>query len=296
MRILLTGGTGFVGSRLRMRLNTEHTVKSLVRPKSTLENKKDTVLGDLTDYDRLHQIVKDFKPEVVYHLAALTPVRESFKLPILYQQINYMGTVNLLHACYNILGNDFRFIMASTAEVYGENGQEVKREEQKLAPMSPYAVSKMAADKYIRMCGKAYGLETVILRCNNTYGRPYSGYFVESMMEKLKENKLCDLYYANNSRDYMWVGDHVNAYMLVLDKGCGIYNVAPGELITNIGMVRLMKEVIGSKSEVVTVDPPKSRPTDHGGINMDASLIRSLGWKPETTRIEGIQKLRAMYE
>jgi nucleoside-diphosphate-sugar epimerase len=296
-KIFLTGASGFIGSRLKPQLELlGHDVYFLSRPKSKLDTSKNSILGDLTDYDRIYQIIAELKPEVVYHLAALTPVRESFKQPMLYQQINYLGTINLVHACLENLGNNFRFIMASTAEVYGENGEDVKREGQKLVPMSPYAVSKAAADIYIQMCGTAFGLEYVLLRSNNTYGRPYSGYFVEAMMEKLMSNKLCDLYYPNNSRDYMWVDDHVNGYLTVLNKGFGVYNVAPGELITNIAMVRLMKKVIGSDSEIKAVDAPGTRPTDHRGINMDSGLIRNLGWEPKTSRVEGIKKLYDMYK
>jgi len=296
-KIFFTGKTGFVGEKLYQKfVELGHEIYCLVRPKSVLDTSKNTVLGDLTDYDRLISLLNKIRPEVVVHLAALTPVRESFVQPLLYQQVNYIGTVNLVHACNEILGNDFKFIMASTAEVYGENGEDVKREGQKLCPMSPYAVSKAAADTYVQMCGASYGLEYVILRCNNTYGRPYRGYFVESMMEKLMKNQLCDFYYSNNYRDYMWIDDHVNAYLTVLDKGFGVYNVAPGELITNIGMVRLIKKIIGSTSEIKIIPPPATRPSDHRGINMDTSLIRNLGWKPETSRIEGIKKLRKIYE
>lgn len=132
-KILLTGKTGFVGEKLYQRLvDAGHEVYCLMRPKSILDKSKDTVLGDITDYDRLISIVKEINPETVIHLAAITPVRESFTQPMIYQQINYIGTVNLVHACNEILGNNFRFIMASTAEVYGENGEDVKREGQKL--------------------------------------------------------------------------------------------------------------------------------------------------------------------
>ena len=296
MKILLTG-PGFVGSKLKQKLiENGHDVFSLVRPKSILDKEKNTFLGDITDFDRIYQIIKELKPETVIHLAALTPVRESFKQPLLYQQINYLCTVNLVHACNKVLGNNFRFIMASTAEVYGENGEDIKREGQKLVPMSPYAISKAAADMYVQMCGNSFGLEYVLLRSNNTYGRPYSGYFVESMMEKLMANKLCDLYYANNTRDYMWVDDHINGYLTVLEKGFGVYNVAPGELITNIGMCKLMKKIVGSTSEIKAIPAPDTRPSDHRGINMDSSQIRNLGWKPLTSRVDGILKLRQMYE
>jgi len=295
-KILMDGSRGFVGSRLKVKLlEMGHDLICVVRPKSDMKLESHEVWGDILDYDRIIQIVEAYDPETVIHLAALTPVRESFIQPILYQQVNFIGTANLLHACGKALRNDYRFIMSSTAEVYGENGEEVKREGQKLAPMSPYAVSKAAADTYVRMCGAAYGLEYVLLRPNNSYGRPFSGYFVESKMEKLIKNEACELYYPNSSRDYMWMEDHVNAYLTVLERGYGAYNVSPGELITNMAMVRLMKKTIGSESEIKVIPPPPTRPTDHSGISMDCALIRGLGWKPETSRIDGIKKLREMY-
>lgn len=296
VKILMDGSRGFIGSKLKAGLmNNGHDVTCIVRPKSDMKLEPCEVWGDITDYDRLMQIIESHRPEVVIHLAAVTPVRESFIQPILYQQINYIGTVNLIHACTKMLGNSFRFIMASSAEVYGENGEDVKREGQKLCPASPYAVSKVAADTYTQMCGAAYGLEYVVLRPNNSYGRPHSGYFVETMMEKLMRNDLCDLYYPNDYRDYMWVDDHVNAYLTVLERGFGVYNVAPGEPITNMAMARLIKKIIESTSEVKAVSPPSTRPTDHRGITMDTGLIRALGWRPKTSRVDGIRKLRSMY-
>lgn len=296
MKVFLTGARGFIGSRLKQKLiEAGHDLTCVVRQKSDMKLEPYETWGDITDFYRLEWVLREVKPELVIHLAATTPVRESFVQPIFYQQTNFFGTINLIHACREALGSDFRLIMASTAEVYGENGEDVKREEQKLVPMSPYAVSKAACDTYVRMCGTAYGLDYVMLRPNNTYGRPFSGYFVESMMEKIIKNQVCELYYPNSTRDYMWIDDHVNAYLTVLEKGYGTYNVSPGELITNIAMAKLIKKTIGSESEIKAVPPPPTRPTDHSGIHMDCSLIRALGWKPETSRIEGIKKLRAMY-
>lgn len=253
------------------------------------------VYGNLTDYDRLLRLLKQYKPDVIYHLAAITPVRLSFEMPLQYQMTNYIGTVNLIHAAMEALGTDFRFIAASTAEVYGENGDIVNTENSNLKPMSPYAVSKAAVDTYIQMCQAVYGLQAVVLRANNTYGRPHSGYFVEQRLEELMRGEHIKLYNSHHLRDYMFFPDHILAYLTVLERGQGVYNISPGELISNIIMVKLMRRVIGSSSTIEEIAPPANRPADHRGINLDAGILRMLGWAPLFTREEGIRMLHSTY-
>lgn len=296
-RILLSGCSGFVGSWLKPKLEENgYEVAGLSRRGE--ENSK--VFGDLTNYKSLVRAVGTVKPEIIINLAAITPNRLCFEYPRLYQETNYMGSVNLVHACLEVLGSDFRFIQASSAEVYGENSWALKREGQRLEPMTPYAVAKAAADKYLSMCGKIYSFDYAMLRCNNTFGRPHSGYFVETMMEKLVKNVVCNLYTPGHMRDYMWIEDHVNAYLTVLKKpfetAFRVFNVSPGEPISNLEMVLLMKRIVDSKSEVKLVPPPENRLFDHTSLVLDSTRIKRLGWKPLTSRRDAILKLRGMYE
>lgn len=293
--ILLLGKTGFIGSHLYPRLVEKgYSVTPLLRFGS--RNVEGGIQGDLLNEESIDHAVAAVKPEIVVHLAALTPQRESWKYPSLFAATNFIGTVNLVNSCVKFLGSNFRFLAASSAEVYGDNGYTIKREDQPLRDQcSPYAVSKAAADGYVKLMQETVGFEGVRLRCNNTFGRPRSGYFVESMLEKILENKTVDLYHPNHVRDYMWVDDHVSAYLTVLERGYGVYNVSPMEPITNLGMVKLMAKTLGCQPQIVPTVPPPARPADHKSLILDSTLIRALGWRPETNRVDAIGKLRAMY-
>lgn len=332
-KVLMTGASGFIGKHLVKRLRKEGYNIFPFIPQSSqnagvFHQDPFVRVGDLTDYESLYRAVQTVVPEVIIHLGALTPVRLSWLEPIHYQMVNYMGTVNLIEACINILSPmKFRFIYASTAEVYGEPKNPVSTryignklafcEEEHLNPISPYSVSKACAEHYLQMRRLSYPFKLTVLRANNTYGRPYSGYFVESMMEqilypikeaeKLKEKypdtvvmykkPTVTLYYPNHIRDYLFIDDHVNAYAHVLENKLeGIYNVAQGEPISNIEMVWLMASLMGVNVEIREREPDLPRPCDQKAIIQDCTKLRRAGWKPEYTRAQGILKLRAMYK
>ena len=180
MKILLTGSSGFIGSYLTplLKKNFElHHLKS-----------------DLTSYKSVQQEVETISPDIIVHLAARTEVERSFYEQITFSEINYVGTVNLIESASKIK-NFKNFVFASTMEVYGwqpisDEVQEHKIPKKFIAfdentipnPNAPYAVAKLAAEKYLEYAGRAYGLSYTALRQTNCYGRKDNDFFVMEQM------------------------------------------------------------------------------------------------------------------
>jgi dTDP-glucose 4,6-dehydratase len=313
--ILITGATGFIGRNLTKRLVAEgHTVYALSRHMSSRDlrvlsqiiEKIRFIEGDLTDYHSLQSAVEDCNPEAIIHLGALTPVRLSFDNPFACLRVNFSGTVNLVHAITEYAPKA-HLIMASTAEVYGwQPDEKPVREETPLHPSSPYGVSKSAADEYVQMANKVYGLQSTILRCNNTYGRTdESGFFVEYVITKMLESKPVYVGAPEHVRDYMFVDDHVNAYSLALnsDKSIGqIFNVSPGNPISNMELAKEIARLMDFEGEIVPNSYPPGYPRrpaklDTKYIVLDSSRIRQvLNWVPSVTLEEGLKRTIDMWE
>jgi len=219
-RIFITGSDGFVASRLIAKLVDEYEVFALLRPVTRFEGVNDDVLksiniryGDLTDFLTMGNIVKEVSPNIILHLGARTPVSFSFEQPMDYQNINYMGTVNLVTSALKLPKLE-KFVFASTMESYGwqPEGRLIK-ENAVQSPASPYAVSKVAAEHYIKMAGEAFGLPYIIMRACNTYGGKPFGTIIEYLANCMLTNKVPNIGTPDAVRDFIHVDDHVGAYM-----------------------------------------------------------------------------------
>jgi len=227
-KVLITGITGFIGSELAHTLvgKKKYDVGGLIRVTSDthhlesisdIADKLSLYYANFTDYHAIRNIVRSFKPHYILHIGAQTAVRDSFEMPHEFNETNYLGTINLIHAALD-LPDLKKFIFASTMEVYGwQNGRKPFREETILKPASPYAVSKVACENYIEMAGKAYGLPYLISRACNTYGRKHNtGFIVEYIITSMLRGE--DVYIGTSRavRDLMYVDDHINAYLALL--------------------------------------------------------------------------------
>jgi nucleoside-diphosphate-sugar epimerase len=145
------------------------------------------VTCDLTSYASVSSAVKSLDPQLVFHLAALSPVRYSFEHPFQYQETNLTGTINIVHSILEMPDpKSRRLIAASTAEVYGIQEKKPFKETLPLNPTSPYAVSKAAMDMYLRMASSAYSLNCTIMRPTNSYGRKFeTGFLVEYLITSM---------------------------------------------------------------------------------------------------------------
>ncbi|MEM5797295.1 MAG: SDR family NAD(P)-dependent oxidoreductase [Candidatus Aenigmatarchaeota archaeon] len=308
--VLITGVTGFIGSHLAKELVEKNYEVYGIARYAVSRNKelikeflKDVTLltADITDFHAIQNIFKSINPDYVLHTAALTPVRLSFERPFENIQSNIIGTMNIAHAMLGLSDYETRkLIAASTAEVYGLQKINPIPEDVQLNPTSPYAVSKAAADMYIRMMCHIFGLNAIILRPTNTYGRKFeTGFLVEYLItEMLKGNKVY-VGAPDSIRDYMYVTDHVEAYKKAMESKISgeVFNVAPGFGITNKELAFKIAELIGfDKNNIVLGSYPPGYPfrpivSDQPYIVLDSRKIKEkLGWEAKVSLEEGLKK------
>jgi dTDP-glucose 4,6-dehydratase len=311
--VLVTGITGFIGSTAARKLVEDghevsgmlrHVSRSALCPLEPVLDRIRFVEGELGEYHSVRSAILSIAPEAVVHFGALTPVEFSFEDPYPYVRVNFEGTMNVAHAILECSPKT-RLIAASTAEVYGWQPHQPTPESAPLSPSSPYAIAKAAADLYLQMAMKVYGLNATILRCTNTYGRHMErGFFVEYAISSMLAGQTVYVGTPTHIRDYMFVDDHVDAYLRVLKdtrSNHHVYNVSPGNPISNIELARRAARTIGFKGKIVEGSYPPGYPErrssfDTDYIVLDSTRIRTeLGWRPSSTVDAGIQRTVDMW-
>lgn len=310
-KVLITGITGFIGSHLAEKLLKRKyevygivryaTSRDLVPIKNILE---DIVLltADITDYKSFLMALETANPNFIIHLAALTPVRYSFEHPFEFEKTNFVGTMNVAHAILELPDPKTRkLVAASTAEVYGLQEKKPFKEDLPLNPASPYAAMKVAADAYLRMMARSYDLNVAILRASNTYGRKHDkGFIVEYLItEMLKGNKIY-IGAPESVRDYMYVTDHVNAYIAAMEKETQageVFNVGTGIPTNNRELaIKIANELNFDQGKIIFGAYPPGYPwrpfaSDQPYIVLDSTKIKSrLGWDVTVPLDEGLKK------
>ncbi|KDP95669.1 dTDP-glucose 4,6-dehydratase [Brevundimonas sp. EAKA] len=326
MRILVTGGAGFIGSALVRRLieHTDHEV--LVFDKltyagvlSSLEpvessNRYAFVQADICDADAVSKALHEFKPDVVAHLAAESHVDRSIDGPGEFIQTNMVGTFVMLNQALGYWrGMDedakaaFRFHHISTDEVFGSLGEDgFFTETTPYDPRSPYSASKAGSDHLVRAWGHTYGLPVLVTNCSNNYG-PY--HFPEKLIpliiiRALNGEPLPVYGDGSNVRDWLFVDDHARALQAVFEAGTPgeTYNVGGNAERKNIEVVtiicsildRLRPKADGKYADQITY--VTDRPGHDQRYAIDASKIRSdLDWTPSVTFEQGIEQTVAWY-
>ena len=317
MRVLVTGILGFIGSNLAEKLVANgYDVYGVIRRvanrnMNVIENiigDVTLISGDITDYVSTRNAIKTANPDVVVHLAALSPVRDSFERPFEYQQTNFVGTMNVAHSLLELPdSNKRKLIAASTAEVYGIQKNEPLKETLPLHPSSPYAVSKAAGDIYLQMMFNSYNLHGSIMRPANSYGRKFDRSFItEYLITQMLKDELVYVGAPDSVRDYMHVSDHVNAYMLAIKdpKADGqIFNAGTGVGVTNKELAELIATQIGFDHKKIKFGayPPgyPYRPliSDQPYIVLDVTKIKkTLNWSPTLSLKDGIKKTISYFE
>lgn len=307
-KIFLTGITGFIGSELARRLSdtNEYEIHGLIRHHSgdyapafqDYGPNVRLITGNLLDHVRIRELILNLQPTYVIHLGAFTPVRYSFESPIEYQQIDYLATINLAHSVLDLPSGHFRkFIFASTMEVYGwQTSREPFPENIPLHPASPYAVSKAAAEKYITMAGKAYGLPYFTLRPCNTYGRRHNTSFVtEYLITSMLQGRSPSIGSPNTVRDLLYVDDHIEAYLTALRSSeiKGIFNFGWGSIMTMWELAKMIKALTGYTGDIKKGFPEDYpfRPTVEDFLSLNTMKAQNkLGWTPKVPLEEGLQK------
>lgn len=305
MRVLVTGGAGFIGSNfihLGLR-NYKWEICNLdkLTYAGNLENLKDVennphyrfVRGDITDRELVRELFQDNKFDVVVNFAAESHVDRSILDASAFIETNIKGVQVLLDAAREF--GISKFIQISTDEVYGSLGADdpPSREDDNLLPNSPYSASKTAADLLCRAYYKTHNLPVVVTRSSNNYG-PYQ--FPEKLIplmvtNALEEKQLPVYGDGQNIRDWLYVEDNCRAIAHVVEKGKPgeIYNIGGGQEKANIDVVKGILNVLGKQESLITF--VKDRPGHDRRYALDTTKIESeVGWMPTVSFEEGIAR------
>jgi UDP-glucose 4-epimerase len=296
MNFLITGAAGFLGSALANQLAREgHLVRGLDdlssgEPQGLYEDVHFT-RGDVNDRPKLWTLLQDI--DCVYHLAARVRVSESLLYPREYTEVNVGGTVSLMEAMRDV--GVRRVVFASSGAVYGDQGEQPLAEDAPPFPRSPYAVSKLAAEYYVRTIGSLWGIETVCLRIFNAYGPgqnlpPSHPPVVPNWLKQaVRGGSLVVHGDGKQTRDFVYVNDVVRALVgaaTAPDVDQQVINVGSGQETRLRDLAKLIIDTTGSEAEILYTprnDPGVSR------MCADLSLAKKrLAYEPRTTLEEGI--------
>lgn len=308
IKILVTGGAGFIGSNFVKYMLDKYTNYEIVNLDAltycgNLENLKGIennpnytfVKGDITDNELVYHITSDI--DYIINFAAESHVDRSIEDPEIFIKSNILGTQVLLDAAkkYEIK----KYLQVSTDEVYGSLGETgYFREDTPLAANSPYSASKAGADLMVRAYHKTFDLPVNITRCSNNYG-PYQfpEKLIPLMISNALEDKSLPVYGdGKNIRDWLHVYDHCTAIDLVLHEGKvgEVYNVGGNNEKKNIEIIKLILENLGKDESLI--EYVKDRPGHDRRYAIDSSKIQSeLGWKPKYTFETGITETIKWY-
>jgi len=296
-KILVTGATGFIAGNLIPKLiELEHEVYALERyvtARHVLGGKRSipTLYADLNDHFGIRHIIHHLKPEVVIHLASISPVSYSYNRPQEVLETNYNATINLAECCMRETENLTHFIFAGSSEEYGNKTEFPINEEAKLRPNSPYAASKVAADRYLMYMHDAYDFPVTVLRPFNTYGRDDNEHFVvERAISQLLREKTVRLGDPDACRDFLYVTDHVDGYLAALEHPCfgEAINICTGVDVSIRGLVNKLIGLTGFNGHIEYGTIPK-RPLDIDRLVGDnEKALRLLKWKPKIQLEEGL--------
>jgi len=308
-KALVTGGAGFIGSHIVDRLLIHGLEVTVVDNLSTgqlknivyNENQQNfhSIKGDIRDLDLIRRIVKEV--DIVFHEAALISVVSSFKDPLTTHDVNVTGTLNLLKTCLN--SGVKRFIFASSASIYGETETLPMKENMVPGPISPYAVSKLAAEYYAKLFYKVYGLETVCLRYFNVYGpRQRYGHYsgvIPIFINRLLSNEPPIIYgNGEQKRDFVNVQDIVDANMLALRSKNAVghvFNIGTGKATSVNQLAKIVLQIFGKKDLQPVHTDPRPGDTKEGSYADISKARRVLGYDPKISLEDGIIKLVEWY-
>ncbi|XP_070711832.1 dTDP-D-glucose 4,6-dehydratase-like [Pempheris klunzingeri] len=314
--VLVTGGSGFIGSHLVLSLVYRHPDWRIINldnldyccsPKS-LEKVEDRanytfIRGDVCNSRLVNHIFNTENVDVIFHLAAKTHVEASFETPSAFQRVNIDGTRVLLGAAHRAPHRPRRFIYVSTDEVYGAGLDQVFDESSPLRPSNPYSATKATAEYLVRSYWDKYKFPIIITRSNNIYGpRQYTEKVIPRFLTLLRMDMKCTIQGTlPKSRHFLFVDDAVDAFLLVLEKGIvgEVYNVGTS---CEIPIVQLARELVKMVKNVPDsevndwLEFVPDRPRVDLRYPIKCEKLQQLGWRAEVSWAEGIRQTVKWYQ
>ena len=299
MKILVTGGAGFIGSHLVDLLIGKNHEVAIIDNLSTgrrenINPKAKFLEADITDFEKIEEIFQNEKPEVVYHFAAQIDVRKSVADPIFDAQTNILAGLNLINLAQKYGAQ--KFIFSSTGgAIYGDTDQRPTTEVHSEWPLSPYGIAKLTTDKYLNYYNQIHGLKYTSLRYGNVYGPRQNPHGEAGVVAIFLNKMLNDQQPTINgdglqTRDYVFVADVARANLAALENfdQVGVYNVGTG-IETDVN--QLFQEINQNFSNKfqeqhgpAKIGEQKTSCLDHAKIKKD------LGWEPQVNFTKGIKK------
>jgi dTDP-glucose 4,6-dehydratase len=311
MRIIVTGGAGFIGSEFvrqlakgaapkggcpRLIVIDKLTYAGDLKRLAEVKNRFKFYKVDICDRHKIEQIFQKERPDMVAHFAAETHVDRSITDPSAFITTNIIGTKVLLDAClkYNVK----KLLHISTDEVYGEIENGVFSENSPLQPNSPYSASKAAADLLIKSYIRTYGLPAIIIRPSNNDGPwQYPEKFIPVAIRSVLREKKIPLYGKGlNVREWLYVSDCIAGILVVLEKGKTgeVYNLGSGIRQKNINLAKKLLDIMGKPHSLIGF--VKDRPGHDLRYSLDSTKLRKLGWNPKTDLETGLLKTISWYK
>lgn len=304
---LITGGAGFIGSTLANYLSNENSVVviddlSMGKKDNLVKNSNlKFINGSVTNKEVMSDVLINNNFDYIFHLAAIASVADSVERPVETHQVNFESVLLLLELIKNYQKDLKRLVFSSSAAVYGDEPTLPKQEESVIRPLTPYAVDKFAAEQYVLDYYHLYGIPTSAVRFFNVYGpnqnpeSPYSG-VISILVDRYKklqsgvETQFTLFGDGSQSRDFVFIEDVIQALLLVANKEEALgrqFNVGTGNAISLIELIKVIDEALELS---LTVKHETERDGDIKDSVADISRLKTLGFKPNFSIHEGMQK------
>jgi UDP-glucose 4-epimerase len=303
MKVLVTGGAGFIGSHVcdafRARGDEVCVIDDLSSGRAgRLPDDVALYKGSVINASRLSTLIAEIEPELICHLAAQVDVRDSVAYPANDAEVNVVGTVNLLEAARDV---GARVLLSSTGgAIYGNDAPIPSSEAISPAPRSPYGVAKYCAEQYVGLYNRLYGTEHGVLRFANVYG-PRQGSSGEACVisvfcaNAIQGNLLTIYGDGKQTRDYVYIDDCVAAFMAAADYGkAGIWNIGTGTEVDVMDLAKLVTALTGSGSQLL-FESARAGELSRSALDCDRAA-RDLNWRPATSLTTGVQAVIRWFE
>ncbi len=301
MKILITGGMGFVGSHLCDQLLKENHKLIIITKSNTKKNNISHILQkikiekiDITNFHKLGECIEKHKPQVIIHLAGETSHSKSFENPLYNVDSNAKSTLFILEKIRK-MNLKCKFILGSTFIVVGRPNKLPVNEETTCNPTTIYGANRLASEYYCKIYHQLYGLDTLVFRITNSFGPreqivPYKNAINYLIYQAFKGKDITLFNNGNFFRDLIYISDVVSGIITIMKKGKpgNLYWISSFKKTWFYQLGKLLEELTNTKIKYVKT-PKYTKKVDVGNFVVDNSRLKSLGWKPKTPIKEGVK-------